>query len=140
MSSRPEWNEYFVRIAEAVAQRGDCTRSQVGAVLVNSHNRIVSTGYNGVSPGAIGCIAGGCPRGRFTYDEIPPEGDYSNCVAHHAEWNAVMWCKVEDRANTTLYTSRRPCNGCQCLILSEGITKVVWRCPDGTLGSMRMIH
>ncbi|WP_405977731.1 hypothetical protein [Streptomyces sp. NBC_00158] len=48
---RHDWGTYFVGIAEAVAARGDCHRSQVGAVLVGPDRRIRSTGYNGVSAG-----------------------------------------------------------------------------------------
>jgi dCMP deaminase len=47
---RPDWDDYFLGIARAVAARGECVRSRVGAVLVRD-NRIVATGYNGVPAG-----------------------------------------------------------------------------------------
>lgn len=61
--SRPSWDDYFLGIAEAVAARADCTRRQIGAVVVRD-NRIVSTGYNGAPSRQLGCLAGGCSRGR----------------------------------------------------------------------------
>lgn len=61
---RPNWPEYFINIAHAVAARADCTRRQVGCVIVDpTTHDIIQTGYNGTVPGAQGCLAGGCPRG-----------------------------------------------------------------------------
>lgn len=63
-SERPNWNEYFLGIAKAVATRADCTRRKVGAVLVDRQSRIIGTGYNGAGSGALGCLSDGeCPRG-----------------------------------------------------------------------------
>lgn len=69
---RPDWDEYFLGIAQAVAARADCTRRAVGAVLVKD-NRIVATGYNGAPRGAPGCLEGACPRGRH-YRTAHPDG------------------------------------------------------------------
>lgn len=77
---RPDWATYFLGIASAVSARGDCTRRQVGAVLVDPVNHdIVDTGYNGPPPGVPGCLsAGACPRGRHYRTLAPgcaPAGD-----------------------------------------------------------------
>lgn len=64
MSERPGWDEYFMGIAAAVAKRADCTRRQVGCVIVGPDHRIVSTGYNGGPAGGKSCLKGECPRGR----------------------------------------------------------------------------
>lgn len=128
---RPTWDEYGLIMAKAAASRAACTRSQCGAVLMDKWHRIVSAGYNGVAPGEVHCSDGGCPRGKFTYDELPPLGDYSNCPGIHAERNAVEWADFEDCRQSTLYVTREPCNDCREYVRGAGIVRIVW--PEGEL-------
>lgn len=138
---RPSWDEYFLDIAQAVSTRADCTRSLVGAVLVDENHRIVSTGYNGAPPSTPGCLTdGACPRGRLSYDDLPPEGSYGNCIANHAEYNAILYSNPEERSGTTLYITRRPCVGCHELILAEGIRWIIWTTPDNQIARERQFH
>lgn len=139
-SDRPSWDEYFLEVAKTVALRADCTRSKVGAVLVDAKHRIVGTGYNGAPPGAPGCLSGACPRGRLSYDEHPPEGSYDNCISTHAEKNAILYANPEERSGTTLYITRRPCTDCHELLLQEGILWIVWETPDGQIARERQFH
>lgn len=127
---RLEWDDYFLQIALAVSLRGDCTRSRVGAVLVDGFHRVISTGYNGVPAAAPGCLSGACPRGRFSYEELPSKDNYEDCIALHAERNAVIYAPVESRFGTCLYVTRRPCTMCKELLLAEGIKRVVWLSSD----------
>lgn len=62
--TRPDWHEYGLNLARAAAARGDCTRRQVGAVILDAQHRVVSVGYNGSYPGGPSCLEGQCPRGR----------------------------------------------------------------------------
>lgn len=140
-TARPSWDDYFITIAKAVALRADCTRSKVGAVLVDPGHRVVSVGYNGAPSGVPGCLtASACPRGRLTLQELPPGGKYDNCIAIHAERNAIMYADVEKRKGSTLYITRRPCTGCHELILTEGIAEVIWETPDGRIARERQFH
>lgn len=140
MSKRPGWDEYFLGVASAVSERADCTRSKVGAVLVDANHRIVGTGYNGAPPSAIGCLDGACPRGRLSYEEHPPEGSYGNCIANHAERNAILYASPEERSGTTLYITRRPCTECHQLILAEGVSRVVWWTPEHRVAQEMQFH
>lgn len=130
LKTRLDWDEYFLEICKAVSLRGDCTRSQVGSVLVSRDHRIIATGYNGTVPGNPGCLEGACPRGKLSYEELPPEGNYGNCIATHAERNAILYSDPEERSGTTLYVTRRPCVGCKELLLAVGVTRVVWYDAD----------
>lgn len=119
---RPGWDHYFMAIADAVSKRADCTRAQVGAVIVNK-NRIVSTGYNGTEPGGASCLAGACPRGRSDA-ESGGHGysDFSNCINLHAEQNAIAWARER---GDTIYVTKTPCDMCAKLIKAAGIVRVV---------------
>ncbi len=129
-SIRPSWEEYFLHIAEAVATRADCSRRQVGAVIVRDH-RIVSTGYNGGRANGPSCLAGECPRGRQTHAERPgyAEGnnDYSDCIAIHAELNCLLFSSRAEILGGTLYCTVKPCKECWKVIGNSGLTGVVYR-------------
>lgn len=62
--SRPDRQTYALGIAKAVSVMGDCTRRQVGAVIIDSNKRLAGAGYNGTYPGGPSCLKGDCPRGR----------------------------------------------------------------------------
>lgn len=149
--TRPDWDEWFLGIAQAVAARGDCTRSQVGAVIAKDHE-LIQPGYNGAPPGQPGCLtAGACPRGRHYYvgragpgwtptlcacglawpcpdAATPGQGDYGDCHAVHAEANAIIRAGRDRCIGATIYVTRKPCDPCFRLILAAGIVRVIW--PD----------
>lgn len=104
--------------------RADCTRAQVGAILVKD-KRLVSAGYNGAPSGETHCGDGGCPRGRLSFEECPPGADYANCIAIHAEVNAIIYAGVNAR-DCVLYVTRVPCQWCAKIIKSAGIKRVVY--------------
>lgn len=120
MTDRPWWDEYFMTIARAVAARGDCSRQQVGCVLVDVDQRIVSTGYNGTPPGDPSCLAGDCPAAPGN----GPDAVYSNCIAVHAEQNAVAYAD-RTRNAITAYVTKAPCNMCDKLLRAAGIERIV---------------
>ncbi len=127
---RPGWDEFYLGIAEAASKRGDCTRSQVGAVIVlmASDYHLTSLGYNGVGFGEPGCLSGACPRGRLSYDQLPSTSDYSNCISTHAEINAFYNARFEVEFST-VYVTREPCDDCHFFLSGEGISRFVW--PGG---------
>lgn len=128
---RPSFDEYYLNIAKAVAQRSTCLRRKYGAVIVNSDNKIVSTGYNGSPVGDINCCdVGVCERMHLPHNC----GDYSLCKAIHAEMNACMNASKEEMKDATLYLygeengqtlTCEPCPLCSKIIRNSGIKKVI---------------
>jgi dCMP deaminase len=125
--SRPDWSTYFLGIAEAVAERSDCRRAKVGAVIVDMQRRIISTGYPGTVPGKPGCLDGACPRGKLSPEECPPGTPYDNCISQHAEVNALLRSDYSRHTGGTIYITREPCNWCRKLIAASGLHRAVWR-------------
>jgi dCMP deaminase len=125
---RPSWDEWGLSLAKTVATRADCTRSQVGAVLLSKTNRVLSVGYNGLLAGIPGCAsAGNCPRGQLSTEECARNTDYANCPATHAERNAIEHADPSQLPSATLYTTRAPCPACWTLIRAARVARVV--CP-----------
>lgn len=120
---RPNWDAYFLRIAAAVASRAECSRAMHGAVIVKD-NRIVSTGYNGTPAGSpLSCLRGDCPR--VAADPLPLAADYSNCIAIHAEQNAITYGRHDEMRGATIYITGPPCDMCTKLIAAAGIFRTV---------------
>lgn len=130
MAERPDWNTYLLDLASTVATRSDCTRRQVGAVIVDADHRVVSTGYNGYPPGSAACgQPGGCIRGRFTSEQIAPNSPYVGvpavCNAIHAEENAILWAR-RDLRECDLYSTHKPCPNCARVIRGAMLRHVYW--------------
>lgn len=130
---RPGWNEWALGIAAAVATRADCSRRQVGAILLNAQREIRATGYNGAPSGDPGCLtANACPRGR---SDVEPGSSYDTgagaCIALHAEQNAVLQASREDQRDGILYVTHKPCDACWRMIRGTPLRAVVYPGADG---------
>ena len=135
MDARPNWVPYFLGVATAVSERGDCRRSRVGAILVDKRRRIRGSGYNGAEPGGPSCLAGECPRGLRSYDEVAPLSSYAetgpaSCIALHAEQNLVLYSSPEDRDGGSVFITREPCDPCLRMLKGSGVINIVW--PTGS--------
>ena len=133
---RPDWDSYFLAIAETVSLRADCSRRQVGAVIVRDH-RIRATGYNGAPSGGRSCLAGECPRGA---SGVAPGSSYDTgagaCIALHAEQNAIMYASRDDCEGATIYCNHEPCDGCLKMIAGSGIVRAVWPGAEARSGEV----
>jgi dCMP deaminase len=123
--ARMSWEDYFIGMARWVAFRADCTRRRIGCVLVDADNRVIATGYNGAPAGDPGCLSGACPRGQLSYDEVPKDSDYDNCIAIHAEANALLYARASVKG-ATAYITDKPCPSCHKLLRGAGIERIVY--------------
>lgn len=121
-AQRPGWNDYFMRVAYAVAARATCSRRSVGAVLVDQQQRILTTGYNGAPRGASHCDHSGG-------GDLRDAGGRPSCaVSVHAEQNAVLQAARSGVAlqGSTCYVTTRPCSACAGLLAEAGVKEVYW--------------
>lgn len=139
-TAAPDWDDYFLGIAQAVAARAKCRRRKVGAVIVGPDHRIMSTGYNGAPSGMLDCLEGGCPRGLSAAGSVAARSPYDDptspgyCPALHAEHNAVVYAG-KDVHGATCYTTDAPCPGCTKTLAGAGVSRVVWKTADGEMRS-----
>lgn len=129
------WDEYFMGIAKLSEERSKDPNTQVGACIVNSENRILSIGYNGlpnkVSDDEISWEREGCPL------------DTKYMYVCHAELNAILNNRNHNLDGAILYVSLFPCNECAKVIIQSGIKKVVYyddkyATQDSTIASKKM--
>lgn len=111
-------DEYYLKMLDLVAARSTCARRAVGAIIVDSKHRVLSTGYNGVPSGFPHCTDKPCPGAQHE------KGDTRYCMAVHAEINAIIQCSQLFRAHK-MYVSCSPCFECAKAIVNTGIKIVV---------------
>lgn len=120
---RPEWDEYFMEIAEVAQKRSTCIRRNVGAVIVKD-NRILATGYNGVPSKIEHCGERGCLRDKMN---IPSGQRHELCLGIHAEQNAIVQAAYMGVSidGGTLYCTNQPCVLCAKMLINAGVKRIV---------------
>lgn len=116
MSSK--FDQIHMETAWSWARFGTCQRLRVGAVLALDE-RTVASGYNGAPSGLPHC----------THDVDGTMGPEDICKrAVHAESNVIAFASRYGRStdSTTLYITHSPCYTCSGLLISAGITRVVF--------------
>ncbi len=133
---RVDKTNYYLNIAETVAQRGTCIRNNYGSVIVKN-DEIISTGYTGAPRGRKNCIDLGYCRRKV--NNTPSGAGYELCRSVHSEQNAIISSDRKSMIGSTLYlvginkrtgeyiTDNEPCTLCKRMIINAGIEKVVMR-------------
>ena len=127
---------YYLDIAQTVAERSTCLRKMYGAIIVKN-DVIVSTGYNGAPRGRKNCTdIGSCMRDKLG---IPRGERYEMCRSIHSEANAIIAASREQMLGSTLYMAcvdpvtheivpgTSSCMMCKRQIINAGIARVVIR-------------
>lgn len=107
----PEWDSYFLAIAEAVSRRSPDPSTKHGCVLVDAGRRVVATGYNG-------------PVAGLPNDLVPLERPAKYDWLIHAEDNAVAFARCDLRGSTA-YVTGPPCSACFRRLLQVGVRRIV---------------
>ena len=134
--NRRDKNNYYLDIAEAVAQRGTCLRRHYGAVIVKD-DEIISTGYVGAPRGRKNCSdLQKCVR---VEKKVARGERYELCRSVHAEANAIISAARKDMIGASMYLTgidmstndyvenANSCSMCQRLIINAGISRMVIR-------------
>ncbi|MFC6592012.1 dCMP deaminase family protein [Deinococcus lacus] len=112
--TRPSFDDLGLATARLWATRSADPKVQVGACILDRHNRVVGVGYNGRAAG---------------------EPNERESLAHgasgfiHAEVNALLAANWNGEGHT-LYVTHEPCSVCARLIVnSRRVSRVVFAAP-----------
>jgi dCMP deaminase len=109
------WKQYFLELAILTSKRSKDPNTQVGAVIVDNLNKIVSVGYNG--------FPRGCSDDQFPW--CKEDGlNNKNLYVVHAEINAIL---NSSNKGEILYTTLFPCNDCTKALIQYGIKKIYYK-------------
>jgi len=121
--TRPDSDEYFLKIASVVAERSTCRRHHIGAVAVKDKH-ILATGYNGAPSGFKDCLELGCLRDELN---IPSGERQEICRGIHAEQNVIIQATLHGVSleGSTIYATHTPCVLCAKMLVNAKIKRLV---------------
>ncbi len=131
------WDEYFMGIAVLSSMRSKDPSTQVGACLVDSENKILSVGYNGMPR----C----CNDDDYPWEREGKPLETKYVYVCHAELNAILNCHGGSVRDAVCYTTLFPCNECAKALVQSGIKEVVYLSDkysetDSTKAAKRMFE
>ena len=117
---RPSKNEWFMEIAEKIAERSTCIRRQVGCVIIKDW-LIVSTWFNWVARWEVECPEQWCNTENSNW-----------CHTIHAEVNAIInaarnWISV---LSCECYVTLKPCSNCTRILINAWISKIFYKLEE----------
>jgi len=112
-----KWDKRFLMMAQLIGTWSKDPSTKVGAVIVDTNQRIVATGYNGF------------PRGVIDDEESLGDRNVKYPLTIHAEANAILFANV-NLTGFTIYSTHPTCAGCAAMVAQTGISRVVWIHPE----------
>ena len=122
--NRSKWDNRFMDLAKHIATWSKDPSTQVGAIIVDDHKKVIGMGYNGF------------PRGIKDTEERLNDRPTKYSLVVHAELNAILNAKLDSPVSfvhNTLYCTLFPCSECAKAIIQAGIKTVV--APDWRVGN-----
>jgi dCMP deaminase len=108
---RLDWDQYFLGMAHWAAIRSHDSQTQVGCIIVNSDNHIISIGYNGFP----------AKTNDTNLPTVRP-GKYPFML--HAEQNAISNMLIKQN-NLRAYITANPCSTCAKLLWQNDIKELI---------------
>ena len=112
MSYLSEWDLRFLRLAREISTWSKDPSTKVGAVLVDSRKRIVSTGYNGLPQGVEDDVK------RYLDKDVKLRS------VLHAEENALLFASGLTKDCTIYVYPFQPCAHCASMLIQAGVARV----------------
>ena len=106
------WDMWFLGLAKYVATASKDPSTKVGAVIVDSDNRVVSIGYNGF------------PKGIKDDSRLECR-DQKYKIVTHAEIKSLLFAKTSVTGCSVYTYPFMPCPSCAGAIIQSGIKRVV---------------
>lgn len=104
--------EVYMRMAEELAKRSTCARTQVGSVITSADlTQVLGIGYNGNARG----LPNRCDR--------PEPG---NCGCLHSEANALIKAGAQTPGKV-MFVTVSPCVMCAKMVVNSNVTRVYYR-------------
>jgi dCMP deaminase len=108
-----KWDLRFLELAKFVSNWSKDPSTQVGAVITDTDNRVVSVGYNGF------------PKNVLDDPDMLNDRPTKYNIIVHGEMNAILFAN-KSLKYCTLYTYPfMPCPRCSSMIIQSGISRVV---------------
>ena len=107
-----KWDKRMLDLANLVATWSKDPGANVGAVIVDNNNRVVSLGFNGF------------PRAVRDDEGILADRERKLKRTIHAEENALLFAQ-RSVEGFTIYVNAHPCAKCTAKLIQSGITRVV---------------
>jgi len=119
IEAKLNWDELFMGIAALASRRSKDPSTKNGSCIVDSDNKVISIGYNGMVNGN---------DQDYTWSREPVDGLTKYSFVIHSEENAILNAtrSVKD-AIIYIYSEKKylPCSNCMKTILQSGIKEIV---------------
>lgn len=113
---RPSFEDIYMNLAFALAERSTCKRLKVGTVLTSTdYRKVLAVGYNGNASG----LPNKCDR-----DEV------GSCGCLHSEENAVINCDSPRHVEKIAFVTHLPCAMCAKRLINLGNVRCVHYCME----------
>ena len=119
VEAKLNWDELFMGIAALASRRSKDPSTKHGACIIDSDNKLISIGYNGMVNGN---------DQDYTWSREPINGFSKFNFVIHAEENSILNATRSVKGATIYIYSEKgyyPCENCMKTILQSGINEIV---------------